>query len=239
MKILIALPVHNEELILAKNIKLTLDFCRQNFPNNEFRIIIAENNSKDQTLQIGCGLANEFAEVGFVSTVEKGKGRGIKAAWESEPADVYIFMDADLATDLSALPELIKSIEAGFDLVIGSRFHAKSKVDRSLFRKTVSLGYFMVLKTVLGLKINDAPCGFKAISQKAKEALLPQIENLEWFFDSELVILAEKQGFKIKEIPVDWSEKSDFGRKSKINLFKIAPQYLNQVLRIKKRIKNS
>ncbi|MFA6255221.1 MAG: glycosyltransferase [Patescibacteria group bacterium] len=237
MKILIAIPAYNEESILEKSVLKLLAFCQQNL-SDDWQIIIADNNSKDRTSVIGKDLAAKFPAVKYLFVSQKGKGVAIKTAWRQDSADIYCFMDADLATDLAALPQLISGIKEGNDLVIGSRFHPKSKVVRSLGRKLTSQAYRLVLKIILALKINDAPCGFKAINQKVKENLLDLINNQQWFFDSELVILAEKKGYKIKEIPISWQDPREGTDKSRVNMLALSWNYFKEVLALRKRIKS-
>jgi len=237
MKILIVLPAYNEELILEKSVLKLFDFCQKNL-TIDWQIIIADNNSKDQTAQVAKKLAGQSEKVTYLFVSQKGKGIAIKTAWQSYSADIYCFMDADLATDLSALPKLISEIDKGSDLVVGSRFHPESKVKRSLIRKFISQGYHLVLKLILGLKINDAPCGFKAITGKVKENILALVENEEWFFDSELIVLAEHRGYKIKEIPVVWQDPREGEDKSRVKTLSLSLAYFKEVVKLKKRLKN-
>ncbi len=236
MRILIALPAYNEELILGKNILTLLSFCRHNL-KDDYKLVIADNASADRTGVIGQELAKKHSEIDYLFIPQKGKGMAIRAAWQKYEADYYCFMDMDLATDLSALPVLINEIKGGSDVVIGSRFHRLSAVSRSLKRKLISLVYHYIIKIIFKLKINDLPCGFKAINNQVKINLLPQIKNNNYFFDSELVILADKAGYKIKEIPISWSDYRQIGRKSTVNVFDTAVKYLKEVWRLRKRLK--
>ncbi|MBN1779277.1 MAG: glycosyltransferase [Candidatus Buchananbacteria bacterium] len=237
-KVLIVIPAYNEQAVLAKNIKQLVNFCRQSLVGDFFySIIIADNNSTDQTSEIGKSLAVELLEVEYFFVAIKGKGAAIISAWENFTADVYCFMDADLATDLEALPKLIKSMMAGADLAIGSRFSRNSKVQRSIIRKIFSLGYRTLIKIIFKTKVSDLPCGFKAINQKTKALILPKIFNREWFFDSELVLLAEHFNLKIMEVPVIWMEKRSGDDKSKVKLFSLAKAYLAKSIELKKRLK--
>ncbi|MFA5022289.1 MAG: glycosyltransferase [Patescibacteria group bacterium] len=235
MKILIAIPAYNEQSILATSIERLVNFCSQNL-TIDWQIIIADNNSSDQTAVVAKNLASQFSQVKYLFVPQKGKGIAIRSAWESQPADLYCFMDADLATDLSALQLAIAAVNEGNDAVIGSRFARQSKVSRSLVRKLTSQGYRLVLKIILGLKINDAPCGFKLISQKVKDDILPKVQNQEWFFDSELIILVEKGGYKIKEIPVIWHDPREGEDKSRVQTLSLSRAYFNQVLNLRKRL---
>ena len=235
MKIIIAVPTYNEELILADNVLKLTTFCKNNL-DIDWQVVIADNNSTDKTAEIGKELAQKFSEVDYLFIRQQGKGIAIKTAWQSFVADIYCFLDADLATDLSALPNLINKIKSGSDVVIGSRFHKDSKVSRTLLRKIFSNGYRLVLKVIIKTKINDAPCGFKAINSKVKEQVLPKVQNQEWFFDSELIILAEKAGFKISEIPVAWQDLRVNDNKSKVNVLSVSSAYFKQLLSLRKRL---
>jgi len=237
MKVVIALPAYNEEKIIESNIIKLAEFATKNIVD-EWIIIIADNASLDNTAEIAMRLALESSFIKYLFVPQKGKGRAIKAAWESEKADIYIFMDADLSTDISALPKLIEKIKAGNDLAVGSRYLVDSKVTRSIWRIAFSRFYFIILKILIGLKSSDAPCGFKAINNKTKEIILPQIENMEWFFDSELLILSEKNQLKISEIPVIWQDIRESNDKSRVNPFAVGWDYLKEVIKLKKRLKS-
>ena len=239
MKWLIALPSYNEALVLEKNVNKLVDFCQKNLAADiDWRLIIADNNSQDQTAAIGKDLARRYPAVTYFFIGQKGKGTAIKAAWESQAADVYCFMDADLATDLSALPRLVQAMAGGAEVVIGSRFQPQSQVKRSMIRWLVSWGYRLALKILLKTKINDAPCGFKAINQAVKTAILPLVQNKEWFFDSELVILAEKKGYWVQEIPVIWADPREGKDKSRVKVFSLGRDYLKQIFVLRQRLKS-
>ncbi|MAG44275.1 glycosyl transferase [bacterium] len=238
MKIIIVVPVFNEEKILKQNILKIFEFCNNNL-SIDWQIIIADNKSTDQTSNIGKTLALVYQEVEYLYVDKQGKGVAIKTAWEKYSGDIYCFMDADLATGLSALPPLINGFTGGYDLVIGSRYHVHSKVNRTFIRKIFSLGYRLVLKIFLGLKVLDAPCGFKAINSKIKENILPKVQNDKWFFDSELLILVYKQGYKIKEIPVTWLDPREGKDKSRVKAISLSWNYFIQILAIKKRLKDN
>lgn len=236
MRILIVLPAYNEQLILEKNLEKMCDFCGQNLAD-EWLIVVADNNSTDRTGEIARSFAQRFGQVEYLFIGQQGKGIAIKTAWQKYPADIYCFMDADLATDLEALPELIAAIKAGNDIAIGSRFHPQSKVVRSWSRILISRAYQLVLKVALHLKISDLPCGFKAINSQTRNNLLAQVQNQAWFFDSELVILGEKQGYKISEIPIFWQDFREGEDKSRVKAVSLGWEYFKQVLALKKRLK--
>ncbi|MFH1173416.1 MAG: glycosyltransferase [bacterium] len=237
MKILIAIPAYNEEKIIEASLKQLADFCRANL-SDDWQIVVADNKPVDRTGELVKEIAKNNFRIIYYPVAQKGKGLAIRSAWQKFPADIYCFMDADLSTDLSALPELINAIKEGhYDLAVGSRFVKGAIVKRTILRKIFSRGYRLVIRCLLSLKVKDAPCGFKAISQIAKEKLLPQVKNNQWFFDTELLVLAQYQGFKIKEIPVIWREIKPAGRTSQVRIFSLTKNYLREVYQLRKRLK--
>jgi len=240
MKLLIVFPVYNEQLVLTDSIKKTVDFCRQNFSSEDtYQVIIVDNNSSDQTGAIGRKLAEDFKEVEYLFLKDKGKGLAWRRGFELYQADFYVFMDVDLAVDLGALNDLRQAFLAGYDLVIGSRYLPTSRVTRSRQRKLISLGYGLIARLILGTKIKDLPCGFKGINNKIKINILPLIRDNGFFADTEMVIRAERGGYKIKEIPVNWSEHSELGRKSSVNLLKTICDYLSKLRQLRITLKTA
>lgn len=235
MKIVIAIPAYNEEVMLSTSVERLVVAVRQ-LPH-QWRIIIADNRSQDKTASIAKQLAATYTEVRYLLVPERGKGLAIRTAWQSADADAYSFMDADLATDLSALPALVNGIIAGSDLVIGSRFHRQSVVVRSASRKLISRGYRLVLWLLFRLRLKDAPCGFKAINASALATLLPLVHNDKFFFDSELVILAEKLGYGVTEIPVHWHDPREGEDRSKVNPLTVSIAYLREALALRGRLR--
>jgi len=234
MKILIVIPVYNEEEILEKNVLKLSNFLEQNI-TYDWQITIADNQSTDNSGSVGKKLANQYDKIDYLYINEKGKGAAIRRGWQKITADIYCFMDADLATDLSALPEVITAIiDQNYDLAIGSRWLKKSQVKRQLIRKIISFSYHLLAKIIIRTKIRDLPCGFKAVKKNVVEQILPQVKNSHWFFDSELVLVAEKQNFKIKEVAVKWQEPAK--RKSRVNLFSIGRRYFLELIKLKKRL---
>lgn len=206
-KVKIVLPVYNEEEELEENVIKLRDFVSGNLSDYEVKIVIADNASIDQTPSIAKELAGQYGDLSFLRLEEKGRGRAIKRTWETGEADVYVYMDLDLSTDLKHLPNLINSLSKGYDLAIGSRLLFNSKIiGRTVKREILSRTYNFLIKILFQTKFSDAQCGFKAISQKAARELLSKIKDNEWFFDSELLILAEKSRLKIYEEPVIWTD---------------------------------
>lgn len=234
--ITIVIPTYNEELILKTNIVKLFEFCQQYLTDN-WQIIIADNASTDQTAAIGQELAQAYNQIKYFFLPQSGKGGAILTAWQKFPAQIYIFMDADLATDLKNLPNLIQAVKQGYDIAIGSRLVKGAQVKRTIFRKLFSWGLRLILKLVFRLKIKDAPCGFKAVNQKVIDKIVPQIQNTTWFFDTEMLILAQKQGFKIKEMPINWRDARSIKRRSKVNIFKVIKDYLKNIFSLYARIR--
>jgi glycosyltransferase AglD len=235
MKILIVLPSYNEAKILEANITRLLEFIKANLSGHYFKIVIADNNSQDNTKEIALALQAKYPQVDYLFAPQQGKGNAISAPWLKwqDDFEIFIFMDADLATDLEALPKLILGIQAGNDLAIGSRNLPQSQVKRALFRQIFSLGYRLALKILLKTKIKDMPCGFKAVNQKVIKQIAPKIQEMTWFWDSELVYLAEKHGYKIKEVPVKWREPRSGEDKSRVSFMQVSWLYLKKAWQLK------
>jgi len=215
MRVDIILPVYNEERRLERGVNKLYQFLKRDFPI-PWRIIIANNGSTDNTLNIVQSLCLQFPEIEFIHLEEKGRGRALRQAMLSSDADFVGYMDIDISTDLNAFPQLIQALIEGADIAIGSRHLPSSKVIRSLKRGFFSRGYNLLLKALFSVNIKDAQCGFKALRRAAAQQLLPLVRDNGWFFDTELLILAQKRGYHIKEIPVSWVEDKD----SKVNILK-------------------
>ena len=236
MKIILAIPVYNEEAVLADKIQTLWDFCSKNLSADEVVIVIANNNSTDGTAQVAEKLSAANPAIKHLFIPQKGKGMAIASAWKNYEADIYGFMDADLSTDLSALPLAIGEIKKESDLVIASRFHKESIVERSLLRQIFSQGYRWFFKILFLMKLNDFPCGFKVANRKVRDMALEKISETGFFWDTEMLVLADKAGFKIKEIPITWRECHDPNRLSHVNILKTSLNYIKQSFRLRWRL---
>lgn len=237
-KIIIVIPVYNEEKILEQSILKLRNFCQKNLQNYDWKIIIADNNSTDKTEDISKKLEKKFSgKIIYKFIPQKGKGLAIREGWKSFDADFYVFMDADLATDLSALPVLIKELENGNNLVIGSRFMKGASAKRPIIRKITSRVFSIITRLKFGLKIKDYPCGFKGADKNVINKILPQVKNNAFFFDTELVLRSATNKMKIKEIPVIWRDRDNNKSKSRVNIFKVAKEYLRELSKLKKELK--
>ncbi len=206
----IVIPCYNEEHVLAPSVEQVLEFV-DGHPEHTWRVVIADNASTDQTFAVARELEMKFpGRVQPLFIPVKGRGIALRTAWLTSPADVMCYMDVDLSTDLQHLPELIDPIANGeADLSYGSRLHRDAQTKRSVKREVLSRGYVFVLNVFARLKVSDAQCGFKGISREAARALLPLVEDNAWFFDSELLIVAQQNGFRLREVPVRWVEDPD------------------------------
>lgn len=209
MSVDILLPVYNEEHVLEKSVNTLRNFLQRECQDFDWVITIGDNASVDGTLEKAKKLEKQFADVCVLHLPEKGRGRMVKHAWSRSEADILSYMDIDLSTDLRAFPPMIHSIQEGYDITIGSRQFRGAEVDRSFRRELISRGYIWILKLMLRFPFTDAQCGFKAASKKAVSELFPHIKDNEWFFDTELLYIAHREGYRVKEIPVRWIEDRD------------------------------
>jgi glycosyltransferase involved in cell wall biosynthesis len=205
----IVVPVLNEEATLRASIMRLGDYLSARFPFT-WRITIADNGSTDGTLALAYALATDAIDVRVVHLEEKGRGRALRQTWASSDAAVVAYMDVDLSTDLDALLPLVAPLVSGHsDVAIGSRLASTARVVRGPKREVISRGYNALLRVTLRCRFSDAQCGFKAVRADVARQLLPLIEDDGWFFDTELLVLAERSGLRIHEVPVDWVDDSD------------------------------
>ena len=204
----VVIPVYNEEHDLPRALPTLRDFLLSDAFPYEWRVVVADNASTDSTPEVGARLERENpGEVAYVRIERKGRGYALRRTWSESTADVMSYMDVDLSTGINAFPALVRAIaEDGYGVATGTRLHRRSKVERSLQRTVLSRGYNSIIKAGFWTKFSDAQCGFKAISREVAERVLPMVEDNNWFFDTELLILAEKMGYRIKDIPVEWRE---------------------------------
>lgn len=226
----VVVPVHNEQTVLAKSIHRLHEHLSQTFPLS-FRITIADNASVDGTAAVAAGLAAELPGVRVVRLAEKGRGRALRTVWSSSDAPVLAYMDVDLSTDLGALSTLVAPVASGHsELAIGTRLGRGSRVVRGAKREIISRCYNLILRAALAVRFSDAQCGFKAIRADVAQRLLPHVEDTGWFFDTELLVLAQRSGLRIHEVPVDWVDDED----SRVDLVATAVADLKGVVRLLK-----
>ncbi len=205
----IVVPVHNEEHSLAPSIERLHAFLTDGFPFS-WRVTIADNASTDATLDVAHNLADTLPGVEVMHLAAKGRGRALRLAWSASGARVVAYMDVDLSTDLAALLPLVAPLLSGHsELAIGTRLAGSSRVERGAKREFISRSYNRLLRAALNAHFSDAQCGFKAVRADVAHRLLPEVKDQEWFFDTELLILAQRRGMRIHEVPVDWIDDPD------------------------------
>jgi glycosyltransferase involved in cell wall biosynthesis len=227
----IVIPVHNEERALAACVHRLHDFMAARFTCS-FRITIAENASSDGTLALARALAGELPAVRLMHLDRKGRGAALRAAWSLSDASVLAYMDVEESTDLQALPALLEPLLDGRgDIAIGSRLIPGAEVTRGLRRELISRGYNLLLHATLGVTFSDAQCGFKAGRRELIQPLLARVEDDEWFFDTELLYVAQRARLAISEVPVRWVEDTD----SRVAIARTALADLRGILRLRRR----
>jgi len=228
----VVIPVLNEAHVLSRSVETVLDFLSINV-HYTWQVVIVDNGSTDGTQKVAEELAAKHREVTFIRLLQRGRGRALRHAWLQSKADIVCYMDVDLSTRLEHLPELLGAIaDDGYEVATGSRLMRGSRTTRSLKREVISRIYNLLVKAVLLTKFSDAQCGFKALSRTAVEAIVPQVEDQTWFFDTELLVLAEKQKFRIKDVPVIWEEDDD----SRVKIFQTGWDDIKGVLRVRRQL---
>ncbi|GAB1689192.1 bifunctional glycosyltransferase family 2/GtrA family protein [Krasilnikovia sp. M28-CT-15] len=224
----VVVPVYNEEVDLEPCVRRLHAHLADQFPYR-FRITIADNASTDTTAEVAARLAAELPDVVAVRLAAKGRGRALKHVWIHSDAAVLAYMDVDLSTDLAALLPLVAPLISGHsDLAIGSRLSRGSRVVRGATREFISRSYNLILRGTLAARFSDAQCGFKAIRADVAEQLLPLVEDTGWFFDTEMLVLAERSGLRIHEVPVDWVDDPD----SRVDIVATAIADLTGIVRL-------
>jgi putative flippase GtrA len=224
----VVIPVYNEEIDLEPCVRRLHAHLTAGLPY-PFQITVADNASTDTTLEVANRLAAEFPWVRVVHMPEKGRGRALRAVWSTSDAAVLAYMDVDLSTDLAAVLPLIAPLVSGHsDLAIGTRLHRGSRVIRGAKREFISRSYNLMIRHTLSTRFSDAQCGFKAIRREVAAQLLPYVEDNEWFFDTELLVLAERSGLRIHEVPVDWVDDPD----SRVHIVNTAKADLRGIARL-------
>ena len=224
----VVIPVYNEEGVLRDSVEKLRDFLQKN-ATWKWVIVIADNASTDNTWEVAQDLSRRHPDVLPLSVERKGRGRALRRAILESKADVVTYMDVDLSTDLGAFPSLVRAIEEGYEIAIGSRLMPGSTVQRCFKRELTSRTYNLLLNLMFRTGLSDAQCGFKALSREAARQLVPLVKNQEWFFDTEILLLARRKGYRVKEIPVAWTEDLD----SKVSVPKVAFEYIKELLRMR------
>lgn len=226
----IVIPVYNEQEVLEKSVTTLRNYLLDHFPYR-WRITVADNASIDRTWEIAQRLQETYPDVKALHLDQKGRGRALRYAWSNTDADVVSYMDVDLSTNLKSFLPLVAPIITGHsDLAIGSRLARGAVVTRQWKREIISRVYNMMIKVSFLNAFSDAQCGFKACRTDVVRRMLPLIENNEWFFDTEMLLLAEHNNLRIYEVPVEWIEDLD----TRVKIVKTATEDIRGLLRVRK-----
>lgn len=227
----IVIPVYNEEQALPASIETLCTYLETYFPYS-WRVVIANNASTDGTLATARALGERYPRVSVLHLHQKGRGRALRTAWAASNADIVSYMDVDLSTNLQSFLPLIAPLATGHsDLAIGSRLLRGAIVSRQWKREVISRAYNLLIKLLFRNRFSDAQCGFKAVRRSVASVLLPRVESQEWFFDTELLLAAEEQRFRIYEVPVEWIEDLD----SRVRIAATALEDVKGLLRVRAR----
>ena len=223
------IPVYNEAHVLEGSLRRLLRHVAD-YNDCNWRIVVVNNGSTDDTAEVASRLAAELSSVELIDIQRKGRGRALRTAWSETDAEMSIYMDVDLSTDLSVLPQTVAELRGGADLVTGSRTRPDSNITRCFKREFLSRSYNRLIRWILGTRcFDDAQCGFKGIKVRAIRPLLPLVENEDWFFDTELLVLAEYAGLRIRTLPITWVEDSD----TRVNILRTIFQDLCGLARLR------
>lgn len=230
MKLLVTIPVYNEEKALPVSIPALHTFLGEQLSDFDWHIEIADNASIDKTPEVSRELVSRFARVQYRRLEQKGRGRALKQSWIGSDADICSYMDVDLSTNLESFPPMVRALaHGGYDIGTGSRLMKGANTVRSFKREFISRTYNVMVKAVFFTRFSDAQCGFKAVTRRVIDTLLPAIEDNVWFFDSELLIIGEKCGYKIFDVPVKWIEDLD----TRVKIVRTAVDDIKGLLRVR------
>jgi glycosyltransferase involved in cell wall biosynthesis len=232
MKVLVAIPVYNEAGQLGDSVREVHGFLGAQ-ARFDWEILIVNNGSTDGTLAIARGLTRDLPGVRVFHLDQKGRGGALSQAWAQRAADILTYMDVDLSTEIEAFPRLVEPLLSGAcDLATGSRLLRESRTTRCLRRDLLSHGYNWLVRACFHTQFSDAQCGFKAITRRAARELLPLVHDTGWFWDTELLVIAEKLGYRIFDLPVRWVEDRD----SRVKVWSTVIHDLRGIIRLRRRL---
>ncbi len=237
MRIIIAIPAFNEEKVIAETLRALHAYCSAHLPKtNEWEIVVADNKSSDHTKEKVMEIARSLDRIQYQWVPRRGKGEAVLSVWEKRKhvADIFLFIDADLAPHPSAVPRLVRAVAEGKDIAVGSRMVAGSSVSRPFIRTAVSALFSFFRRALFRSGVKDSACGIKAVNKKTVHTIVPRIKNRKWFFDTELVLRAEKEKYHVAELPIQWSDREIAHGKSKINIASVSIQYLLALVQLKR-----
>jgi glycosyltransferase involved in cell wall biosynthesis len=225
----VVIPVLNEAHVLEKSVNTLREYLAHRFPY-QWRVVIVDNGSTDGTQNVALGLSARYSDITFWRLDERGRGRALRHAWTQSDADIVCYMDVDLSTELAALPRLVAAlVDQGYDIAVGSRLMKASHTVRSFKREVISRAYNLMIKVLFLTPFSDAQCGFKGVTRRVVERVVPQIQDQSWFFDTELLLLGHRQNYAIRDIPVVWIEDDD----SRVKIVRTAWDDIKGLLRLR------
>jgi len=229
VEVSVVLPAYNEEATLADTVGITLETLAAFLPEGAYEVIVAEDGCEDRTPEIADELAAEHDAVRHVHAEERlGRGGALERAFRAAEGGTLVYFDTDLATDMRHLEELVESVRSGeYDVATGSRWLPDSEADRPAKRGVPSLGYNTLVRLFLRSDLQDHQCGFKAFDREALFGVLGEVEDDHWFWDTEVLVRAQRAGYRVKEFPVDWTPKGD----SKVDIVRDVFGMGSQILR--------
>jgi len=226
----LVLPVYNEAHVLERSVERLLA-AMADARDFRWRVVIVDNGSTDGTATVGRQLAERLEAVSLMHLGEKGRGRALRQVWNETDAEFSIYMDVDLSTELGAVGQTVDLLREGADLVTGSRLHPDARITRCLKREILSRGYNRLIRWLLHTRrFDDAQCGFKGVRLDAVRPLLALVEDQEWFFDTELLVLAEYAGLDVRNLPIRWVEDLD----SRVNIPRTVWQDIEGLARLRR-----
>lgn len=230
MKLLVTIPVYNEEKALPVSIPTLHAFLGERMAGYDWMIEIADNASIDRTPEVSRELAAQYDRVRYLRLEQKGRGRALKKSWTESDADIVSYMDVDLSTNLDSFPPMVHALaHEGYDIGTGSRLMKGANTERSFKREFISRSYNLMVKAMFFTRFSDAQCGFKAVTRQVVDVLIPHVDDNVWFFDSELLIIGEKSGYRIFDVPVKWIEDLD----TRVKIVKTAIDDIKGLLRVR------
>jgi glycosyltransferase involved in cell wall biosynthesis len=241
MKILITIPCYNESIVIEKTTFSVLKYAEDHLQDDEWQLLLLDNNSKDTTWQIIQDLEKKYPGKVIIDQVKTaGRGAALRESWARHPDfDVYTYMDADLSTDIKDFSFIISKVKEGTDIVVGSRYVPTADVKRTLHRKILSRIYNNAIQMFLHVSFQDAQCGFKAMSKRLVHEIVPLTKDNGWFWDTELMIIALRKHYTLLEVPVTWREVRDEIRRSTVSITNEIWRNIRNIYVMRQRLKNN
>lgn len=237
MRLLITIPCYNEEIVLEKTIFSIVQYATEYLYEYDWKVLILDNNSNDTTVEIARKLQSHDKRIIIDQVNKPGRGMALRESWARHTDfDVYTYMDADLATDIKDFAFIISKVVEGIDIVVGSRYIPYANVKRNFLRKVLSFTYNLLLRIVLKVKFKDAQCGFKAMSKKVVQDMIPRTLDNGWFWDTELMIISNHFGYSLLEVPVTWLETRDELRRSTVSVWSEVVRNLRNIWVMRRRL---